>query len=91
MGCILIAPSVGNLLRAAAISTLLGVGVELGADSGDDLIRALRRAAQDTINQAGEQIVGRQLNVQLTLTIRPGHPLHVSLTRDLVLEPIGAM
>lgn len=79
----------GNLLRAAAISTLLGVGVELGADSEDDLVRALRRGTQDTINQSGQQIVGRQLNVQPTLTIRPGHPVRVILTRDLILEPIG--
>ena len=80
----------GNLLRAAAVSTLLGVGTELGADSEDDLTRALRRGSQDTINQTGQQIVRQQLNVQPTLTIRPGHPLRVILTRDLVLEPIGA-
>ncbi len=79
----------GNLLKAAAISTLLGVGVELGADSEDDLIRALRRGPQDTINLAGQQIVGRELNVQPTLTIRPGHPLRVFITRDFILEPIG--
>jgi len=79
----------GNLLRAAAVSTLLGVGTELGADSEDDLTRALRRGSQDTINQTGQQIVRRQLNVQPTLTIRLGHPLRVVITRDLVLEPIG--
>lgn len=79
----------GRLLRAAAISTLLGVGTELGGDSDDDLIRALRRGSQDTINQTGQQVVGRQLNVQPTLTIRPGHPLRVLITRDLILEPIG--
>ena len=79
----------GNLLKAAAISTLLGVGAELGADSDDDLTRALQRGSQDTISQTGQQIVRRQLNVRPTLTIRPGHPLRVILTRDLVLEPIG--
>ncbi|MBU0557531.1 MAG: conjugal transfer protein TraI [Alphaproteobacteria bacterium] len=79
----------GNLLRAAAISTLLGVGTELAADDDGDLVRALRQGAQQTINQAGQQIVGRELNVQPTLTIRPGHPLRVVITRDLVLEPIG--
>ncbi|SEQ99389.1 TrbI/VirB10 family protein [Sphingobium sp. YR768] len=79
----------GNLLKAAAVSTLLGVGTELGADSEDDLTRALRRGSQDTINQTGQQIVRRQLNVQPTLTIRPGHPLRVVLTRDLILEPTG--
>ena len=75
---------------AAAVSTLLGVGAELGADSEDDLTRALRRGSQDTINQTGQQIVRRQLNVPPTLTVRPGHPLRVVLTRDLVLEPMGA-
>lgn len=80
----------GNMLKAATISTLLGMGTELAADSDDDLVRALRRGTQDTISQTGQQIVRRQLNVQPTLTIRPGHPLRVVLTRDLVLEPIGA-
>src|SRR3546814_6288693 len=76
----------GNLLKAAAVSTLLGLGAELGADSEDDLTRALRRGSQDTISQTGQQIVRRQLNVQPTLTIRPGHPLRVVITSDLVLR-----
>ncbi|TFI58277.1 TrbI/VirB10 family protein [Sphingomonas parva] len=80
----------GNLFRAAAISTLLGIGAELGADSDDDLVRALRRGSQDAINQTGQRVVDRQLNVPPTLTIRPGYPLRVVLTRDLILEPIGA-
>ena len=80
----------GNLLKAAAISTLLGIGAEMGADEEDDLTRALRRGTQDTINQTGQQIVRRQLDVSPTLTIRPGYPLRVVLTRDLVLEPVGA-
>lgn len=79
----------GNLLKAAAISTLLGVGAELGADGDDALTRALRRGSQDTINQSGQQIVRRQLDQKPTLTIRSGYPLRVVLTRDLILEPIG--
>ena len=34
---------------------------------------------------AGEQIVGRELNVKPTLTIRPGYPVRVLVTRDIVL------
>ena len=34
-----------------------------------------------------QQIVQRQLNIQPTLTIRPGFPVHVIVTRDLVLAP----
>ncbi|MCX7587253.1 TrbI/VirB10 family protein, partial [Phenylobacterium sp. 58.2.17] len=79
----------GAMAKAALLSTLLGVGAELGADDDDDdsLVRALRRGSQDTLNQTGQQVVRRQLNVQPTLTLRPGLPLRVLVTRDLILPP----
>ena len=76
-----------DLMKAAGLSTLLGIATELAADDEDRLIRAIRDGAQDTINQAGQQIVQRQLQVAPTLTIRPGYPVRVIVTRDLVLEP----
>ena len=76
-----------DLMKAAGLSTLLGIGTELATDDEDRLIRAIRDGTQDTINQAGQQIVQRQLQVAPTLTIRPGFPVRVIVTRDLVLEP----
>lgn len=76
-----------DLAKAAGLSTLLSIGTELAVDDDDRLVRAIRDGAQDTINDAGQQIVRRQLNVQPTLTIRPGFPVQVVVTRDLVLEP----
>lgn len=76
-----------DLAKAAALSTLLGIGAELATDDNDRLIRAIRDGAQDTVNQAGQQIVQRQLQVAPTLTIRPGFPVRVIVTKDLVLEP----
>ena len=76
-----------DLMKAAGLSTLLGIGTELATDEEDRLIRAIREGAQDTINQAGQQIVQRQLQVAPTLTVRPGYPVRVIVTRDLVLEP----
>jgi len=76
-----------DLLRAAGLSTLLAVGSELAADGGDRLVQAIRDGAQDTINQTGQQIVQRQLQVAPTLTIRPGFPVRIMVTRDLILEP----
>ena len=38
---------------------------------------------------AGQQIVQRQLQVAPTLTIRPGFPVRIIVTRDLVFEPAG--
>jgi type IV secretion system protein TrbI len=77
-----------RLFMAAALSTLLGVGSELGAGNTDnDIVRALRRGSSDSLNQTGQQIVRRNLNVQPTLTIRPGFPVRVIVNRDLVLAP----
>lgn len=76
----------GGVMKAALVSTLLGVGSELGNGSDGDLVRALRRASQESINRAGEQIVARELNIRPTLTIRPGFPVRVLVTRDIVLE-----
>ena len=76
-----------DLAKAAGLSTLLSVGAELAVNDEDRLLRAIRNGGQDTINDAGQQIVRRQLNVPPTLTIRPGFPVRVIVTRDLVLEP----
>ncbi|RUX26301.1 TrbI/VirB10 family protein [Mesorhizobium sp. M2A.F.Ca.ET.042.01.1.1] len=79
-----------DLAKAAGLSTLLSVGAELATDNNDRLINAIRNGAQDTINDAGQQIVRQQLNIAPTLTIRPGFPVRVIVVRDLVLEPYGA-
>lgn len=78
-----------DLMKAAGLSTLLGIGTELATSDEDRLIRAIRGGAQDTINQAGQQIIQRQLQVAPTLTIRPGFPVRIIVTRDLVLESHG--
>jgi type IV secretory pathway VirB10-like protein len=80
-----------ELFKAALLSTVLGVGAELGsgADNGSntDIIQALRLSAANSLNQTGQQVVRRNLNIQPTLTIRPGFPVRVIVNRDLVLEP----
>lgn len=80
-----------DLAKAAGLSTLLSVGAELATNDDDRLISAIRNGGQDTINDAGQQIVRRQLNIAPTLTIRPGFPVRVIVTRDLVLEPYGGL
>jgi type IV secretion system protein VirB10 len=78
----------GRLFGAAALSTLLGVGSELGATGNDSaIVTALRRGSTDSLNQTGQQVVRRNLNIQPTLTIRPGFPVRVIVNRDLVLAP----
>ena len=77
----------GHMLKAALISTLVGVGAELGASEADRLVRAIRGGAQDSINETGRQVVERQLQMQPTITIWPGFDLRILVTRDLILDP----
>lgn len=77
-----------RLAGAAALSTIMGVGTQLGTTGTENaLIQALRRGGAQSLNQTGQQIVGRNLNIQPTLTIRQGFPVRVIVTRDLVLAP----
>ncbi|MGA7675942.1 MAG: TrbI/VirB10 family protein [Rhizomicrobium sp.] len=81
----------GMLFKAAILSTVLSVGAEAGTtNSENNLAQAVRQGASQSINQVGEQVVGRSLNVQPTITIRPGFPFNVLVTHDLVLEPYRA-
>ncbi len=80
----------GELFKAAALSTILSVGAEAGTSNNENnLVQAIRMGASNGISQTGQQIVQRQLYIAPTLTIRPGFPVRVIVTRDLVLEPYG--
>jgi len=78
----------GALFKAALLSTILSIGSEAGTSNNQGgLLDAIRRGSSDSISQTGRQVVGRSLNVQPTITIRPGFPVRVIVTRDLVMEP----
>ncbi|MFC5797075.1 TrbI/VirB10 family protein [Sphingopyxis terrae] len=77
-----------QLLKGVALSTLLGVGAELGWGSDEsDLVRALRQSLQQNGARAGDQLVAHSLDIQPTLTVRPGWPLRVVVHKDIVLRP----
>lgn len=79
----------GRLFLAAGLATILNIGLESGEDDSDEIAEAIRDGTQNTIGRAGEAIVQRQLRIPPTLTIRPGFPVRVMVTRDLILEPQG--
>lgn len=78
-----------RLFIAAGLATILNIGLEAGEDNNDEIAEAIRDGTQDTIGRAGEAIVQRQLGIPPTLTIRPGFPVRVMVTRDLILAPLG--
>ncbi len=78
-----------KVFAAAGLATLLGIGAELGPGEDGDIERAIRRGTTDTVSEAGQRAVDRSLGVQPSITVRPGWPVNVIVTRDLVLKPTG--
>lgn len=81
-----------KIAGAALLSTLLSVGSEVNAGANPNtnnaaIIQALRQGFGNAVSQTGQQLVRQQMNIQPTLTIRPGFPVRVIVNKDLALEP----
>src|SRR3546814_9696672 len=80
-----------RIFAGAVLTTLLGVGTELAApenrQDGNRIVIAGRDSAQDSINQVGQEITRRNMNIQPTLTERPGLPGRIIVNRSLVVRP----
>jgi type IV secretion system protein VirB10 len=80
-----------RIFAGAALTTLLGIGAELAApenrQDGNRVVIAGRDSVQDSVNQIGQEMTRRNMNIQPTLTERPGLPVRVIVNRDLVLRP----
>ncbi|MBM9400836.1 TrbI/VirB10 family protein [Gluconacetobacter azotocaptans] len=78
----------GQLFKAALVTTLLSVGSEAGTSwNENNLMQAIRSGASNGFSMVGNRLIDRSLNVQPTLTDRPGLPFTVILNRDLLLRP----
>ena len=75
------------LLKGVVISTLLGVGSELQFSGESGLVQAIRQSGQQNVARAGDQLTSKTLNVQPTITIRPGTPVRLVVQKDLILAP----
>jgi len=76
-----------RLLKGVAIATLLGVGTELTVTGESDLVQAIRESAQTNTERAGDQLTRANLDIQPTITVRPGAPVRLIVNRDLILAP----
>jgi type IV secretion system protein TrbI len=76
-----------TLLKGIGLSTLLGVGTATTfGSSQSNLVQAIEQSTEESTNQTGQRIVEKDLNIQPTITVRPGWPLRVILNKDLVLR-----
>lgn len=76
-----------SLLKGVVLSTLLGVGAELQFSGESDLVQALRESTQQSVSRAGDQLTSRNLQVQPTITVRPGAPIRLVVHQDIILKP----
>lgn len=80
-----------RLLGGVVFGSVLGAGAQMAQGSNRTVDPtfgqlALEGTAQN-INQAGQQITSKNLNIQPTLEISPGQRFNVFVTKDVVLEP----
>ncbi|MGH1350240.1 MAG: TrbI/VirB10 family protein [Methyloligellaceae bacterium] len=77
-----------TLIKGIALATVLSVGTELGKRSTEsDLVQAIRQSTQGNIQKAGDRIISQKLEIQPTLKVRPGWPLRVIVSKDILMRP----
>jgi type IV secretion system protein VirB10 len=75
-----------QLLKGVALSTLLETGTQVTfGNSQSNLVQAIRQSTQESTNEAGQRLVEKTMDLQPTLTVRPGWPLRAIVQKDLVL------
>ena len=83
-----------RLLKGAAIATLLAASSEGLAGNvtsyNPTVPQMFANGASGQINQVGQQITRRDLQVQPTITVRPGFSVNVIVTKDVVLPVYAA-
>ena len=80
-----------KIASAILMSTFLSVGTRRIAgevnDNDPTFGQEMASHASADVNQAGQKIVTRHLNVPPTLEIRPGFPFNVMVNKDIILRP----
>ena len=84
----------GKFVTGVIMSTLLSVGTQAVAGDVQGYHptlgqRAAMNAAQE-VQSAGQAVVRRNLNIQPTLTVRPGFRVNVLVSKDLIIPPYRA-
>lgn len=80
-----------RIAGAVLLSTFLGVGARQTTGNVEgyypSIGQQIAQEAASGINQAGQKIVEKELNVAPTIEIRPGYKFNVMVNRDIILRP----
>jgi type IV secretory pathway VirB10-like protein len=79
-----------RLLAGVVLGSILGASAQIavGANSQNPSFSQLAiQGAGQNINEAGQQITRKNLNIQPTIEVPPGGRLNIFATKDLILPP----
>jgi type IV secretory pathway VirB10-like protein len=83
-----------RIIKGVAVSSLLSAATTAAAGNttgyNPTVPQMWAHGAASEIASAGEAITRRNINIQPTITIRPGWSLNVLVTKDMILEPYDA-
>ena len=79
-----------RLISGVVLGSIIGAGAQVGAGANNQnpsfSALAVQGAAQN-INEAGQQVTRKNLQIQPTIEVRPGSRLNIFATKDLILPP----
>jgi type IV secretion system protein VirB10 len=82
-----------RIFGSAILMSLLGAGAELSQPQNSSALTAPSMSQQtaaavaNELNQVGTTLIGKNLAIQPTLTIRPGYAFDVFVNRTMILKP----
>jgi type IV secretion system protein TrbI len=83
-----------RILKGVSVASLLSAATTAAAGNttgySPTVPQMWARGAASEVGTAGENITRRNIMVQPTITVRPGWPLNVMVTKDMILEPYDA-
>lgn len=83
----------GKIFGSALMLSLFSAGIQVSQPRSDSVLTnpSIGQTAAGAVGQqlgiAGEQLMQRNIRIQPTLQIRPGYRFHVSVTKDMIVEP----
>jgi type IV secretion system protein VirB10 len=80
-----------RILKGATVATLLAAtSTYVAGDTtgyNPTVTQVMAHGASGEINQVGQRITHANLNIQPTITVRPGFAVNVIVTKDMILSP----
>ena len=80
-----------RIIKGAALSSLLAATTQVVAGDvtgyNPTVPQVWARGAAQDMNSAGQQITRKNLNIQPTITVRPGFSVNVIVNKDMVIPP----